>query len=215
MPVMLARRRYRREHDRRRRGRDGHVHHVVRRESLPAERDGEQRHHHHAAADAEQPGEKAEDRPERDEGGDQRKVHGRAPLPYGVGGLPIRKDAVLEREAQLGCHGEACVCATHADLLLADAELKDFRPAVDGDPLLRLAIPVDEVGDGRPADRAGSARARIRGSRFPHSQRRPRAPGPGRLAGRSGERKSSDRCSKGRGRGPRSRSAPRSIAQPI
>ena len=44
-------------------------------EPLVAEDEGEQRHHRHAAADAEQPREKADERAERDEGDDQRRIH--------------------------------------------------------------------------------------------------------------------------------------------
>ena len=75
MPVMLAHRRDRREQDRRRRRRDRHVHDVLGRETLPREDERQQRHHRHAAAEAEQPGEEADDRAQDEERADQRRIH--------------------------------------------------------------------------------------------------------------------------------------------
>ena len=75
VPVMLAHRRHRREQNRRRRRRDGHVHDVLRRESLPREHQGEQRHHGHPAAQPEQPGKKADDCAQDEKRDDQRRIH--------------------------------------------------------------------------------------------------------------------------------------------
>ncbi len=73
--VVLAGRRDRGEHDRRSRRRDCHVHDVVDRESLSREDQREERHQRHPAADAEEPGEEADDRAQRDEDRDEHGVH--------------------------------------------------------------------------------------------------------------------------------------------
>ena len=62
-------------------------------EALVGEDNRQERHHRHAAADAQQSGEKADDRAKRHEGDDQRQVHsingvawrasGRTPTPPG------------------------------------------------------------------------------------------------------------------------------------
>src|SRR6185369_15895746 len=58
MEMMRAHAGERRKYDRRHRGGEREVHHVLGGESLGRENEYQHRHHHHAAADAEQPSEK-------------------------------------------------------------------------------------------------------------------------------------------------------------